>query len=133
MPEKQLVQRFRKLDVWTKAFELTIAVYRETARMPDQERFGLVSQMRRSAVSVASNIAEGNGRAHRGDYLRHLSIALGSLSELETQLLLCIVLSYIGSLDGATLLAELSTVSRMLLALQRSLRPDKSSLCFPRP
>ena len=67
--------------------ELVEAVYEMTDLLPDNERYGLVSQMQRSAVSIASNIAEGYGRSHTGDYLKHLSYARGSLAELETQMM----------------------------------------------
>jgi four helix bundle protein len=81
------VQTYRDLDVWQRAMDLVESVYRVTASFPTEERFGLTSQLRRAAVSVPANIAEGNARIHRGDYLRHLSIARGSLAELETELI----------------------------------------------
>lgn len=68
--------------------DLAELIYTLTEKMPDSERFGLISQLRRAVVSIPSNIAEGYGRSHRGDYLRHLSIARGSLMEVETQLTL---------------------------------------------
>ena len=79
------LQSFRELDTWKKAMELVVEVYRVTAEMPKDERHGLSGQMRRAAVSIPSNIAEGYGRAHRGEYTHHLAIARGSLRELETQ------------------------------------------------
>jgi four helix bundle protein len=77
-----------RLDVWRDAIALVEAVYRFTSAFPTDERYGLTSQMRRAAVSVSSNIAEGAARRSRKEYLHHLSIARGSLSELETQLLI---------------------------------------------
>ena len=76
----------RDLQVWQKAMDLVVAVYELTRGLPKEERYGLTSQLRRAAVSIPSNIAEGYGRVHRGDYIRHLSIASGSLAEVETQL-----------------------------------------------
>ena len=77
---------FRELKVWQHAMDLAEEVYRFTATLPAEEKFGLVSQIRRAAVSVPSNIAEGNSRATRGEYLQFLGIARGSLAELQTQL-----------------------------------------------
>ena len=82
------MQDFRNLSVWRLAHELTLAAYRETSRFPSSEQFGLTSQMRRSAASIATNIAEGCGRGSDADFGRFLQIALGSASELEYQLLL---------------------------------------------
>jgi len=83
-------ESYRQLEVWQRSMDLAELVYTLTEQMPDNERYGLVSQLRRTAVSIPSNIAEGYGRSHRGDYLRHLSIARGSLMEIETQLTLSV-------------------------------------------
>jgi four helix bundle protein len=80
-------RNFRELIVWQKAIELVKAIYALTSRMPKSERFGLTNQIRRAAVSILSNIAEGNARQGRKDYLRFLGMARGSLAELETQLI----------------------------------------------
>jgi four helix bundle protein len=82
------LQTYRELDVWQCAMQLVQEVYALTRAFPDDEKYGLSSQLRRAAVSVPSNVAEGYGRSHRGDYLRSLSIARGSLMEVETQLIL---------------------------------------------
>lgn len=79
------VNTFRDLIAWQRSKEVAKLIYRETQQMPSDERFGLTNQMRRAAVSVPSNIAEGFGRQTRPDYLRHLRIARGSLMELSTQ------------------------------------------------
>jgi four helix bundle protein len=113
---------YRDLRVWQAAFELAVESHRIAARFPGTERFALAAQTRRSASSIPANIAEGYGRAHRGDYLHHLSIASGSLKELETHLLLASALEYV-SPDGAdALLRSTESVGKMLTALQRSLR-----------
>ena len=113
---------YRELDVWKKAVDLVEAIYELSRQLPDDEKFGLVSQIRRAAVSIPSNIAEGYGRQHRGDYLRHLSVANGSLKEMETQLLIAGRLGFINR-DQARPAWELSQeVGRMLSALSASLR-----------
>jgi len=81
---------FKDLIVWQKAYQLVLLVYKITKDFPKQEMYGLVQQIQRAAVSVPSNIAEGYGRQHMGEYKQFLSIAYGSLSELETQYLLAI-------------------------------------------
>jgi four helix bundle protein len=79
------IRNFRDLLAWQRAMDLVVELYRVTGLMPPDERFGLTAQMRRAAVSVASNIAEGQGRRTDGEFLNHLSMAHGSLRELETQ------------------------------------------------
>jgi four helix bundle protein len=115
----QQVKTFRDLIAWQKAMDMVRAVYRATEQMPPAERFGLTNQMRRAAVSVPSNIAEGHARQSRSDYLKHLRIARGSLAELATQLELASSLSLM-SLDGqsSSLVAE---TDRVLQGLIRSL------------
>ena len=83
-----------RLDVWQDAMSLVEIVYRTTATFPDVERFGLISQMRRAAVSIPSNIAEGAARRSTAEYLRFLSIARGSLSELDTQFNIAVRLGF---------------------------------------
>ncbi len=116
---------FRELIVWQKAIVLCKTVYRTTARMPPDERFGLTNQMRRAAVSVPSNIAEGNARLSTREYIQFLSIARGSLAELETQLILATEMQMIASADAA--LEQLREVRRMLQALMKSLAQRRVS------
>ena len=80
------IRHYRDLEVWQRAMDLVEQVYRIAKTLPAEERYGLTSQIQRAAVSIPANVAEGHGRTHRGDYLHHLSIARGSLAELETQL-----------------------------------------------
>lgn len=86
--ENPKITSFRDLLVWQKGLDIAKAVYGLTARFPKEELFGLTSQMRRAAVSISSNIAEGRGRSTRKDFVQFLHIAQGSLAELETQLVL---------------------------------------------
>jgi four helix bundle protein len=111
---------FRDLIVWQKAIELSKQIYRETQTMPDTEKFGLTAQMRRAAVSVASNIAEGNARQKTPDYIHFLTIARGSLAELETQLIIATDLRMLS--DTKALMDNIQEVRRILQALITSLR-----------
>lgn len=104
--------------VWQRADEVVIATYRLTARFPGHERFGLVDQMRRAAVSVASNIAEAAGRSSPRDGARILGLAAGSASELEYQLGLSARLGYVRDVEAD--LGRVGEVKKMLRALQRS-------------
>jgi four helix bundle protein len=113
------VRTFRDLIAWQKAMELAKLVYRATQDMPPDERFGLTAQMRRAAVSVPSNIAEGHGRETRPDYLRFLRVARGSLMELQTQLTLAEELGFMNIAPPAIELVR--EVDRVLQGLIRSL------------
>ncbi|MBL7151286.1 MAG: four helix bundle protein [Candidatus Omnitrophica bacterium] len=86
---------FKDLIVWQKAYRLVLEIYRITKDFPKEETYGLAQQMRRAAVSLPSNIAEGYGRNHKAEYKQFLSLAYGSLSELETQYLLSLDLNYL--------------------------------------
>src|SRR6185369_14275010 len=97
--------------------DLVETVYRLTGSFPSAEQFGLVSQMRRASISVPSNLAEGYGRQATGEYRHHVSIARGSLLELETQLLLAKRLNYVRSADAEIVLKEVDEISRMLATL----------------
>ncbi|MDQ3330150.1 MAG: four helix bundle protein [Planctomycetota bacterium] len=102
------------------------ASYQVTKRFPKEELYGLTSQLRRAAVSVPANIAEGHGRDTRPDYARHLSIAYGSLMEVETHLQIARNLEYVSPNDYERLLEDVAEVGRLLNALKRSLaRPTK--------
>lgn len=85
---------FKDLQVWQRAIQLTVTIYKLTGDFPVTERFGLTNQLRRSAVSIASNIAEGYGRSSRGEYLQFLGIARGSICELQTQLVISAELKF---------------------------------------
>jgi four helix bundle protein len=115
------IQSYRDLVAWQKAFEMGIAVYALTKTIPDHERYGLTSQMRRSAVSVASNIAEGYGRQSRTDYVRFPKVARGSLYELETQMLFAVELGYVEKSASEVVFGQFSECGRVLAGLIRSL------------
>ena len=116
------VLSYRDLIVWQRAMDLTDVAYEATRSFPRDERFALASQLQRSAVSIPSNIAEGHGRRHLGEYLHHLSIANGSLMELETQFVIASRRRYI---DQAALEHGLNLsgdVGRLLAGLVRALK-----------
>ena len=116
------IRDHRDLRVWQVAMDLAVETYRVADRLPARERFGLAAQIRRSAVSVVANIAEGNGRLLRGEYLHFLSIARGSLKELETHLALAERLGYVTVEQLAPSFELCDFVSRMLTRLRQSLR-----------
>jgi four helix bundle protein len=109
--------------VWQKAMDLAVRAYQLTENLPRQEEFGLKAQVRRAAASIAANIAEGHGRDHLGDYLHHLSMAKGSLAELETHILLSLRLGYLLESQVHEMLSSTDEVGRMLSGLSAKLRP----------
>jgi four helix bundle protein len=115
----------KKLDVWQAAMRIAKVVYQLTGIFPSEERFGLVVQMRRAAVSIPCNIAEGAARQGKREFKNFLSIAQGSLSELDTQLDLAIELGFLGSEKLTELSALLLRTDKMLTALIRSLSGKK--------
>jgi four helix bundle protein len=117
----QSIRSYRDLDVWRKAMELAQMCFELTAEFPKREIYGLASQIRRAAVSIASNIAEGHSRRTRQAYLNHLSIALGSQSEVETQIDLSCRLGFISKELAEEILLLAGQVGRMLHALVASL------------
>ncbi len=117
------MQDFRKLAVWTKAYELALDVYKATAKFPMDERFGLRSQLRRAAVSVAASIAEGCGRSGRAELRRFLQIAAGSSSEVECELLLARGLSLLTTAQHGELERRVLELKRMLTGLMNALGP----------
>jgi four helix bundle protein len=120
--ESNMLQSYRDLLVWQRALELAVRIYRLSEKFPKSEIYGLTSQVRRAAVSVPSNIAEGYGRGSRKEYLQFLSVAQGSLKELETQIILAQRLSYASEKDAEVTLSASETVGKMLGGLMRSLR-----------
>jgi len=102
--------------------ELVVSSYRVSKSFPKEERYGLTAQLRRAAVSIPSNIAEGHGRKHLGDYLHQLSVANGSLMELETQIEIARRLDYLRQADKETLMRQAANVGRMLAGLFTALK-----------
>jgi four helix bundle protein len=116
------MQDFRNLRVWEKAHSLTLEVYRHTRRFPDEERFGLTSQLRRSCASVPANLAEGCARGGDIDFARFVNVAASSASETDYHLLLARDLGYLEEPLYQALYRQVSEVKRMLNSFEQTLR-----------
>ena len=116
------LKNYRDLQVWQKSIEWVEAIYNASKNFPQDERFGLTSQVRRAAVSVAANIAEGAERTSTGEFLQFLGIARGSPAEVETLLILAERLGLLPTDLREKLLSQASEIWKMLVGLQRSLR-----------
>ena len=134
-----VVRDFQDLIVWQKAMDLVELVYRASASFPKEEVYGLTSQMRRAAISIPSNIAEGHGRHTTADYLHFISITNGSLKELETQVCIACRLRYISAAREGRITSMTAEVGRLLNGLASSLRqkqakanPGRRSTRMPR-
>ena len=113
---------YRDLDVWRLSIELVKDVYQVTAKFPPAEMYGLTNQLRRAAISIPSNIAEGQGRNSFKEFRQFLAIALGSLAELETQLIIAKEIGYLTSAETDSLSVSLDTIRKMIKALSHSLK-----------
>ena len=120
-----VARSFRDLTVWQRSMQMTVAVYRLSQKFPREELYGLTSQMRRSAVSVPSNIAEGHAKRPTRDYQRHLRIAAGSLAEVETQLELLVRLGFVTKDTIRETWMTSQTVAKMLTQLIKSTTMEK--------
>jgi four helix bundle protein len=118
------MQDFRKLEVWQRSHELTLKVYELTRAFPADEKFALTSQLRRAAVSVESNLAEGSSRGSDADFKRFVQMALGSASEVECQLLLARDLKFLPEARHKELESEVQQIKRMLIRLSQKLIAD---------
>jgi four helix bundle protein len=127
------LKSYRDLIAWQRAFSLAEIAYQVTARFPNEERFGMIAQARRCAISVPSNIAEGYQRGTRKDYIRFLSIAQGSLAELETQLLLSLSRRMTQEVKLEEALRVTEEVSKLLRGLKSSLLKNTPVKPNPNP
>jgi four helix bundle protein len=119
------MKNFRELTVWVKGYELTLEIYRITAKFPKDEIYGLTAQIRRAGVSIPANIAEGCGREGDAEFSRFLVIAMGSSSELECLFLLARDLRYLNAADFELLSGGLTSLRKMLNALIQKLKSDR--------
>lgn len=119
---------YRDLEVWKRAMKLAKRIYQVTGKFPADERFGLTNQIRRAAVSIPSNLAEGHARSGAAEFSRFISIAMGSLAELETQIILSADLSYLDDEPANEILTELDEIGKMLRGLSKSIAARKRNL-----
>ncbi len=116
------MHKFKELIVWQKARELVKEVYKLTSSFPESEKFGLITQIQRSCVSIPSNIAEGAGRSSPKDFIRFLNIAYSSAYELETQLILSADLQFLATEDLTEVLDKIDTIQKMIWGLIQKLK-----------
>ena len=119
------MQRFTEIKAWQRGHALVLKVYRATVAFPQTERYGLISQLRRAALSVPTNIAEGSKRASNQDYARFLNLAEGSLAEAEYLMMVSQDLGYLPIPAGSALLKEVGELARMLHALRQRVETSK--------
>ena len=124
-----MLKNYKELEVWQKSYKFCLEIYRITAKFPKEEKYGLTSQIRRSVVSIPSNIAEGYGRKTTLDYIKMLYISYGSVCELETQILLAGDLDLIEKAELSILIKDIAEIERMLKALIKSLENKPSNPC----
>lgn len=115
------MHNFKKLDIWIKSMDLASEIYLLTNSFPTIERFGLISQMQRSAVSVPSNIAEGSAKSSNKDFSRFLEMSIGSLFELETQLILATKLNYLESEVSISTQSKINELQKMIIGFKDKL------------
>ena len=127
------IRHYRDLEVWQRAMDLVEQVYRIAKTLPTEGRYGLTSQIQRAAVSIPANVAEGHGRTHRGDYLHHLSMARGSLAELETHLTLAVRLDLLDREAVLPIWELCQRVGQLLNALIAALRRKEPESRDPSP
>jgi four helix bundle protein len=120
------MNKYKELKVWQKSVELATDIYKATKDFPSDERFGLTSQINRSVVSIASNIAEGSGRGTKKDFNRFLSMAYGSAYELETQIIISNNLKYLTAERYKGISVSIEEIQKMLYSLQKSLSAEIS-------
>ena len=118
------MKNYKELEVWQKAINLVIELYKITESFPHEERYGLISQVQRSGVSIPANIAEGWGRGSTKEYIQYLRISRGSLAELETHLIIAQKLNYISEENTCKLQNEIISIGKMLNNLIKSLKKD---------
>jgi len=123
-----MIKSYKDLDVWKKSINLVKQVYSMTRSFPKEEMYGLTSQMRRCAVSIPSNIAEGKTRQHVNEYIQFLYIGLGSCAELESQIIIAKELGYLNNESQEKIIGELDYIGRMFTNLIKSLRASTYNL-----
>lgn len=115
------MHNFRKLDIWSKSMDLVTEIYQLTNTFPSNERFGLISQMQRSAVSIPTNIAEGSAKSSNKDFARFLEMSIGSSLELETELTIALNLKYIDSMVFESIQNKIIELQKMITGFKNKL------------
>lgn len=115
------ITSYKDLIIWQKSMDLVVKIYDIASKLPSEEKFGLLSQMRRAVISIPSNIAEGNNRGTRKDYRSFLIHSLGSCAELETQIEICIRLGYLEETEVKEILGVINELQKMLSVIIRKL------------
>jgi four helix bundle protein len=118
---ERIIKSFRDLNIWQKGIDLVKDIYKETQNFSRQEIYGLTNQIRRAAISILSNIAEGHIRQHRAEFRQFLSVALGSLAELETQIVISRELNYISTEKSLNLIDQMGSIGKMIRGLIKKL------------
>ncbi len=118
------MHNYKNILSWQKSMILVKEIYLTIEKLPDDEKYGLISQIKRSAISIPSNIAEGSGRSSKKDFKRFLEIALSSSFELENQLLLCIELNYFKLTDVNSLMINLTEIQKLIFGLINSMKNE---------
>ena len=121
------MHNYNNLQIWQEAMDIVELIYRTTALFPSEEKYGLCSQMNRSAISIPSNIAEGAGRNTDKEFSHFVSIAIGSMYELHTQIILCERIGYIDHIVSAQLQEKLDNLQRMSVSFKKNLENKKSN------
>ncbi len=124
MTEKTGIKSFRDLNIWKDAIKLVKLIYEITKTFPNSEIYGLTSQIRRAAISVPSNIAEGHIRRHTAEFRQFLFIALGSLAELETQVIIANELGYVNKEARGRVIQDMDVLSKQIRSLISKLTPN---------
>ena len=119
---------YKNLKIWKRSVELATSIYEVTAEFPNEEKYGLVSQMRRSVVSISSNIAEGAGRTSSKEFKQFLNYAYGSSYELETQLIISANLGLVDHAREEPLLKEIDEIQKMIFTFSKSIEKEYSNL-----
>ncbi len=121
------VKSYKDLIVWQKAMDMTESLYRIVKKLPKEETYALSDQMRRAAISIPSNIAEGFGRNSMKEYLQFLYIANGSVCELETQLMLCVRVNYLKENEIQPIMSLLSEIGKIIMTITKKLSSDTTN------
>jgi four helix bundle protein len=116
------MHNFKELKFWQKAVELSVSIYKTTSSFPSEEKFGLITQLRRASVSIASNIAESASRDSDKEFLHFLSISTGSAYEIETQLIIANKLNYLTETELNELLAQLTEIQKMIFSFSKKIK-----------